>query len=234
MNKPRKRGDGLTACACSRPKNANTMRCQDCHQRRWTEAEDVRLGEMIAAGFSYKEMALELQRSLGGVHDRARRNGLRLNPEAAARNTKAGRQAFWSDAARVERWSAKHRRHNLSPETLERHRLTAIARIRSGDFGCKGHSKETRKKLSAVHLARADRRLSFAPRGHPLREEYRKLTLVFGKQEALRIILDEVGRLPDFEKQMLRVQAGATLSRKFEPPKTGYSYTLGGVAPEAI
>jgi hypothetical protein len=164
------------------------------------------------------------------VRAQASKSGYKYAPEVAARNKAQGRADFWRDASRVAEWKTKHRRPNLSPNTLQRLSEAARARNHLGEFRCTGHTDETRKKMSATRMRAADKRLSFAPRGHPLRKEYTWLVGEVGKEEALRIILDEVERLPAFEKQLLRVQAGSGVVRKVAAPTKNYDYALGGAS----
>lgn len=217
-------------CACGRVKDGRSSKCAECYQNRWTAEDDARLIAMYAAADPISRIAAELARSKNSIRCRARLKGLRLGRVVAERIRAEGRAAFWADPIRVARWKAKHRRASLSPRTLERLAESARHYNRLGTFRCTGHTEEARKKMSVTRLRKADERLSFAPRGHPLRKEYKWLVGEVGKNEALRIILDEIERLPAFEKQMLKVQAGASLVRKTATPSKAYGQTLGGVA----
>lgn len=216
-------------CECGRAKDARAKRCVNCYHAPWSEVDDASLRQMIELGLTHRVIGQRLCRTAAAVTSRSRQMGWRLSPEAAARNKQEGRRAFWGDPRRAEAWKAKHRREQLSPETLEIHRQRALARHAVGDFvfRCVGHAEETRKKMSASHKRRADCRLSFAPRGHPLRAEYKQLVRLLGKQDARRLIEEEIARLSTFERQLLRVQGGAALTRKISVPSKSYAHALG-------
>ena len=94
-------------------------------------------------------------------------------------------------------------------------------------------SPEARAKNLAkrTHVGRQNslRRLGWLPDAR--RREYINMRSRLGAAEAKRRIL---ASMTPFERQLARVAGGATLVDRFVPPTRTYSFTLGGVAPEAM
>jgi hypothetical protein len=204
--------DSRTAlCACGAPRHPRAKRCQGCYQPRWTSEQEVALQALHADGVPLKEIGVQIGRSESAVRCRAKALGLKVDTTIHQRNRIAAIKAFYREPRNVRAWLAKYN----NPTTKAKRAAHARRRNLAGEFGLAGapHSASTRKKMAAAHRANADARLNFAPRGHALRALYEELITLkhFTAAEALEIVKAEVDRMTPFERQMLRVQSGATL-----------------------
>lgn len=123
--------------------------------RTWTPEEDAILRGMVGEGREYKKIGRKLKRTTMACRLRASFLGLKQSKEAILANRQRGRERFFSNPKKAERWRERVARQ-FTPQDRAIRAEELRQRNIAGTMGLKGrhHSPEARAKISAAHKGR--------------------------------------------------------------------------------
>lgn len=176
-------------------------------RRAWTKADDAKLTELIAAGWSQRCVGAAMNRSEYAISARAAVLGVR-NPEAVKRNSAAAARAHWADKS-VSSRTLHAIKASWTPE--RRARQAEIARRTTAKHPYRPPSPEGRERITASVKRWHRERFAWIP--EDLRPLYHRLVRNRKKEAAVaeikRLIAEREAQMTPFERQMAKVRAGA-------------------------